>query len=148
MSRTLQVTVTLKDEFLSDIIINASETAFSWFNFRYGARTWLNPATGQKITNDRALRAHRDLECEGPFCICAPFSYDKPNEDEGTLGGLSKLDFDTVTEGLRRIISGECKCGVAGEIAAAVALQDAGQIDANLGDCIVQAAVFGEIVYG
>lgn len=147
MTRTITLTLPMQAEFLSDIIINASETSYSWFSFDLGKRRWRDH-NGNPLTNHEALERRPPDSDSDYVCVSCPLRYDRPDDDEGTLKGRFTLDHDAVAEGIRRIVSGEVKCGMRDDIAAAVAAQDAGCIDANLGDLIVQAAVFNEIVYG
>lgn len=140
MTRTMAISITLTDEFLSDIIINASETAYGWFAFRIGKRKW-RLKDGTDADNDAGVGADA-------ICLSAPLYFDRRDGYEGNMKGRFTLNLNSVLIGLERIISGKTPCGMQGEIAAAAAHQDAGALDSNLCDLIVQAAIFGEIVYG
>ncbi|HTE60369.1 MAG TPA: hypothetical protein VK631_08445 [Solirubrobacteraceae bacterium] len=60
------------------------------------------------------------------------------------------VTIEIVEAGLAKLRSGECSMNslMRGAILAADAENDAGQIDAYDADAIVQAGVFGELVYG
>jgi|15BtaG_2_1085339.scaffolds.fasta_scaffold00310_11 hypothetical protein len=59
------------------------------------------------------------------------------------------IDIDTIREGLRLIAEGgHVNQTMTNNIAEAYARLDAGQIDAYDADAIVQAGLFGEVVYG
>lgn len=58
-----------------------------------------------------------------------------------------------IQKGIRRILDRAEKCGVRDDIYANIAAADrsngdAGDIDSEVADCIVQAGLFGEIIYG
>jgi hypothetical protein len=60
------------------------------------------------------------------------------------------VSHETVRKGLERIAEGEVKGMRAARplILKALVEGDAGQVDAGLADCVVQAGIFGEVVYG
>jgi len=60
------------------------------------------------------------------------------------------LTEDLMREGVERIVNDRLKIAphLAGMLIEAVARDDAGMVDADLADCIVQAGLFGELVYG
>ena len=60
------------------------------------------------------------------------------------------ITLDTIVKGIRRILSGSVKIDnqIHGYVALAVAENDAGFIDSVAADCIVQAGLFDELVYG
>ena len=61
-----------------------------------------------------------------------------------------KLTWETVEDGIRKVLAGTVKVhsSYVGSIAVAAAEGDAGEIDAELADIIVQAGLFGEVIYG
>lgn len=61
-----------------------------------------------------------------------------------------KFDIEAAATGLRKIITGTVHANttITGECASADRENDAGYIDAYSADCILQAAWFGELVYG
>lgn len=63
---------------------------------------------------------------------------------------VMRIDWKTIRYGIRRILAGEVP--IRRDLLAAIkegyAEKDAGYIDADAADCIVQAALLGEIRYG
>lgn len=57
---------------------------------------------------------------------------------------------DTVMDGIRRILDGTVKISqdLRDHLAAGVSEGDAGEIDSDVADCIIQVGLFGELVYG
>lgn len=72
-------------------------------------------------------------------------------EEEAPEGGEWKeLNHDLVAKGVALLASGEVKVNpqIRKWICEGIAQDDAGNIDAECWDCIMQAAVLGSIVYG
>tara|TARA_Y100000310_G_scaffold128314_1_gene127491 strand:+ start:657 stop:1040 length:384 start_codon:yes stop_codon:yes gene_type:complete len=61
-----------------------------------------------------------------------------------------RVTVSTIARGIRLLKTGEVKVSsdITGYIGSAEAEKDASYIDSDAADCIVQAALFGEIVYG
>lgn len=61
-----------------------------------------------------------------------------------------RVDAEAIERGIAKLAAGEVKIGsvVLGRILAGSALNDAGDIDSEAADCIVQAAVLDEVKYG
>lgn len=68
--------------------------------------------------------------------------------ENGATAGTTcyHVDGAAIRRGIALIITGQVK--IRSDIRAAVASGDAGNVDADAADCIVQAACFGDIVYG
>lgn len=69
--------------------------------------------------------------------------------DTGKPGGNHVLHDDDIANAIARLWHGSIQCGYPRDyIIDAIADHDAGCIDADAADCILQAAAFGELVYG
>jgi len=70
-------------------------------------------------------------------------------EDEETRT-WDRVDPAVIELGIKRLIDGKVKVrmDIIGSIAAGSAQNDAGNIDATCADCIVQAAIFNDIIFG
>lgn len=110
-------------EFLSDIVTTAIEGGIGYWS-ECQKYQWRNQPASAEI---------KDLEGEDP-------------------ADWVLLDVYTVDCGIATILgsvkSVEISEGRVKQIAAASAVNDGGAIDAELADCIVQAALFGKVVYG
>lgn len=72
-----------------------------------------------------------------------------PAEDEDEFEPQA-LDYPAIRRGIRRILTGEVgiRSDLRDAVHSGVTHDDGGAIDADAADCIVQAAVFGELRYG
>lgn len=72
-------------------------------------------------------------------------------EDEPDIS-VHKVAIDTVAKGIARILAPDNPVGLNSAIVGAVRTasreNDAGEIDAEVADCILQAAIFNEYIYG
>lgn len=72
-------------------------------------------------------------------------------EDEADIS-VHKVTIDTVATGIRRILAEDNPIGLNNTIVGAVAVasvnNDAGEVDAEVADCILQAGIFDEYRYG
>ncbi len=110
------------------------------------------------------------------ICIAEDFGYNSwrqisdyhwddehPEENRVTVHELADLEdepdtsvhtvtIDTVATGIRRILAEGNPIGlnktIIGAVAVASVENDAGEIDSEVADCILQAAIFNEYVYG
>lgn len=81
---------------------------------------------------------------------------DAPDTARATLHDMEEDDrehrvtIDTIASGVRRIVHGEVQLNLTLRTAITYGSlhNDAGDIDADCADAIVQAALFGEVVYG
>jgi hypothetical protein len=129
MKRLISVSHEISDEFISDILITAFDGGVGacWY--------WAVPAPSPR--NGRWLYTSGELW-------------------ESVLVREYENDIDifvthtVVAMGLRKILDRqvEINAGLLGHIAAGVAENDAGEIDALCADVIIQAGVFGKVVYG
>lgn len=130
----IRVELTLKEDFLSDILITAFDGGYGgcW----YWADTPRDDTSNYVIDGadlDAIWRSVRITEQGGP------------NDDDNP--GPFIVDHAVLAKGIARIMSGEAGLSV-DEVHGAVIESDAGQIDSDLADCIVQEGLFGKQVYG
>jgi hypothetical protein len=125
VSRTIKVDVPVKEEFILDVLVTACEGGITYWvekarNIERGGRDGLD---------------YLSLEV-------SPVETDTP---EWRL-----ISATTVLQGLTRILTGEVKVreDIAASVRNAVFNDDAGEIDSDGADVIVQAGLFNEIVYG
>jgi len=71
-------------------------------------------------------------------------------EDDGDDQQTRKLTLMDIAEGIKRVLNPEFRVGdqIKGCLIQSICSNDAGMADADVADVIVQAALFGEIVYG
>lgn len=114
--------VELDRDFLSCVLITASEGGINY---------WADVLKVEDEGEDRM----------------AIFLAVRANEDEEPL---FKVDHETVVRGIQRLLDGSVRVDsqIRGYLSRAVAERDAGDVDADVADCIVQAGIFNELVYG
>jgi len=114
--------VTERDQFLRDIFIIALEGGIG-----YWAMSLTYNSSKYNYSSDIV-----DAETEEEF-------------EEGKT-----INRDTIIKGLNKIVSNEIRLNsqLMKDIAAANVTNDAGEIDAESADCIVQAGLFGEVRFG
>lgn len=127
MSFTIKISKELTDEFLSDVLITAVESGgaslFYWDGFRM-------------MTIDR----QPDLSID---------AIDFFADDGDGERHRYEITHEDVGNAIQAILDGTVSLGYPKEyIVRAVSELDAGDIDATAADCIIQAACFGEVVYG
>lgn len=123
----------IRTEFLSDVLITATEGGINyWAHPR--SRTWDGIPAEPGSTLMSAVLVDRE-ELEG----------DQPTNKRHVI------DHDAVERGIALILSTTEKFSVREDIYRMILLghykNDAGEIDAEAADVIVQAALFGEILY-
>lgn len=130
---TITVTMNLQDHFLGDILVTAFDGNYGgcWYWAKPGNDNWLETNGDKDILNVVWQRV----------CI-------KEHEpSELHEGQVAYVDHETLAKGIRRILSGEAGIEV-DALHGAVVEDDAGQIDSDLADCIVQEGLFEQQVYG
>lgn len=127
-----------REEFLADVITTAVEG---------GTGYW-------------AAVTHYQYEYDGILCLAVGKGAEGPRKGEGTRativdeddGATHEITVETIARGIGLIARGECQYATAEDyvrrIAAASRENDAGEIDAGDADNIVQAGLFGKLVYG
>lgn len=124
MERTVQVTLPISDSLLSDVLCTA---------FEGGINYWCNAVKVKDKTSSY-------------MCFEVTERYDN-SLDEAFLGVLNNL---TIRRGVRLILDGTVKVSptILGDLRKAVRENYAGYVDSEVADCIVQAGLFDELVYG
>lgn len=134
-------------EFLTDILITAVEGGIGYWSqadgYRWDADRWpyaergvtlYIPASDVDATDYRLPVGHGLIETWG----------------EETPAYTVRVDLDAIAAGIGLITSGEA--GVhkdyIGDVFAASVENDSGNLDATAADLIVQAAVFGKVIFG
>lgn len=137
-----------REQFLADVIICAVEGGTGYWAMAAGYR-WadITPAeTRVTLIEDEHGPLFNDA-CR----VFADTHGRKPKIDEMLdQEGVHRVTIDTIAEGLSKIRSGHVRMNstLLGTILNADTENDAGEIDADGADAIVQAALFGELVYG
>lgn len=127
----LKLRYTLPKDFLRNILISAFESGV------HGSSSWAT-----------ALEA-RDTHTRGYDALY--ISYDRKNDIEGARKGRKLIKLEHVAEGIRRILANkriDLNNHDRGRLAAAVVTLDSGEVDGPLADCVIQAAVFNNVIYG
>ena len=97
----------------------------------------------------------------GYWSVCSSYKWkDVPETvaiieefDEGTgepFGDKIRVDRALIEKGIKEILSGDTNTGqhMVKMVAVASVTNDAGDVDADVADCIVQVGAFGKLVYG
>lgn len=130
----VNIEVSLSEEFLSDILIIAFDGQYGgcwyWAQAAYpaeGERKWLVTNGETDIMKQRWLSARIE-----------------------DFGKQWVVDHKVLADGIRRLLDGTVKVNdeIVGAVMRAVREGDAGEIDSEAADCIVQAGVFDELIYG
>lgn len=126
-------------EFLEDIVTCAVEAGYEWFQvgfYQYMLDDELRLCYGRE--KDIFNRTYAQV-------------YEMSDEYDGTYKDEMLIwDADAAAKGLNALINGTIKCNesMRTALAEASAANDAGDIDAEMADCIQQAALLGDIIYG
>ena len=130
-------TLTITSQFAHDVFVTA---------LGGGINYWAAVRKYRWMTSDGAC----DLEGFHALVVDAV-----EDEDDSAQAKVHRIDRDVVMLGLQRIINGTATCcdrplgaSFTGRIAAAVAENDAGALDAGDADNVVQIGLWGELVYG
>jgi hypothetical protein len=120
----------LSDDFLKSVLVSALESGV------HGVQSW---ATFKKIEEGTPNDYSAVL-----------LSYDKKNHAEGSRRGRVIIGLGRVAQGIERLLQAPIGLGneLRGRLAVAVISHDAGHIDGPLADCIIQAAIFDDVIYG
>ena len=128
----VKITLELDEQFLKDVLTTICESG------NYGINYWATPG--------------RVVEGTPTDYTAVQIAYDREEGSEGDRKGRIKMNLKRVAEGIQRVLTTSPKElylheSYIGRIAAAVAANDAGQIDGELADWIAQAAIFKKMVY-
>ena len=131
---TIHLSVALSPEWVDSVLCTAIESAdYGWFD-------WTDIVQG------------RDPELPSiPTYVSGTCTEYDPDEGTPVDGAQPVLvDAAKLAEGVQKLLEGTVGVGsqYLRDLFQSVATMDAGLVDADLADCIVQAAVLGEIRYG
>ena len=144
-AHTIAVNFPLSASFIADIMMTASEAHYEWFDIHF--------RKGDAMPPDESCSYARPLRLCVEHIDC---------DDTGNVIKTYTISHADIAEGIRRVLLNEMyKDGAriteshalvndyarAG-IFRAVIEQDAGDIDKDYADIIIQAATFGHIIYG
>lgn len=95
-----------------------------------------------------SISSEYSCEIEGFYAIVSDCE-----AEEGCDGEFpkdSRIDHHAIVKGINKIIDGEIEISeyIKENIAKAVSENDAGMIDADCADCIIQAGLFNKIIFG
>lgn len=134
--------MTEREQFLSDIITTALEGGIGYWSVADHYQ-WVDDA-GVHV----CVRGMHDSDCVryGALAVVRVLR----DDDEGYEDEQRWITTATIAEGIQRLLDGTVSYPVwaQDELVAAVHDNDAGMIDSDDADNIVQAALLGEIVYG
>lgn len=126
------IKVETSDTFITDIMTTMVEQSYHWFTFRNVVRNWnleVQSFEAHEVDPDDDTMSDEDITYDGEWETVTPLSIvdtiEKFIEDESIVN-------ETLMEHLIR----------------GVAESDAGEIDADLADCLLQYTVFDEVRYG
>ena len=135
----LDLRLNLPADFLHSVFTTAVEGGVTWWdvlNYK-----WATPEGKDEL---QEFFAHVDVHEGAPLPIATPLDSDRPRR--------VYVRRSTILKGIQRVMDREGGIKIhetlRGEIAAAIVTGDAGQIDAEQADIILQAALFNEIVFG
>lgn len=125
--RNVSVSLPVDEQFLADVIITACEGGINY---------WANIVTYDHPENPAFTKAE----------IIDPEVRD---DEEDPRDGHFTINLDAICEGIKVALDPETKLSTRfkNELYGAVREQDAGDIDADLADIIVQCAIYKEVLY-
>lgn len=132
---TISVTVTPTTEFLSDILTTAFDGSYG------GCWYWARAANNEERAEASAWRIIDDV-------------WEAVTIADATSGvsptPVYTATQETIAVGIQRILNDTVKINksIKARVLSAVTEMDAGYIDAGDADCVVQAGLFGEVIYG
>ncbi len=126
-----------RSEFLADVVVCAIEGGIDY---------WADHREYKLTYEDNGMSATRAT----PALVSATAEIREHESHDGSAPSWHKLDGEKIEEGIRLIVDGQVQIArtVRNDIYDASMENDAGNIDALGADCIVQAAVFGQLIYG
>lgn len=138
MSIVINVSVNLGDEFISDVLVTGFDGGYG------GCWYWAETAPTKWVGEDNephsgAYKTRGDDEWLGVHVK-------RREEDEPGRW----VDKEVIRRGIQSLIAKEIplRDDLYKHLTAGVLEHDAGEIDADVADCIVQAGLFNELVYG
>jgi len=135
----LELRLSLPDDFLHSIFVTAMEGGVTWWEVLNWK--WATPDGKDEL---REFFAQVEVREDAPTPTLPIVFPDHPRR--------VYVHHRTILKGLQRVMDREGSIKIhetlRGEIAASIVTGDAGQIDAEQADIILQAALFNEIVFG
>jgi len=143
MGITINMKRELDDEFVSNVLITAFDGSYGgcWYwadLYRDGTEPAFRVTEPDTWTGVRIALGDQVEETTG----------------EDVLDSLMEagvwVDADTIRVGIQRLLDGDVKVNdyILEYLTRAVAEADAGDVDSDVADCIVQAGVFGKLIFG
>lgn len=132
---TITLKRTLDDEFISNVLITAFDGSYGgcwyWCEADTKFLTTMKAMGDDSLWTECRIRHEDETGPEGAFC-------------------KHVVDAEVIRVGIQRILDDPDFCGqhIREYVAQGVSERDAGHIDADAADVIVQAGLFGELVYG
>lgn len=137
----------IKVEGLDVSLLDPQETAQQWMKTKANCR---NVFFGEITMN--AIESH----CGGYLAWCSIPRYRWKHREEDVIativddeGEEHHINNDLIRKGIGLILIGDVdvRRDIVDTLLEACQMMDAGDVDAEIADCIIQAALFGEIVY-
>lgn len=129
---TITVNVPVSDKLCADIMCTALEGGIGYW-----------------CAADRIVRTDGN---EGDWRYVSFVAYDTENQDDDEEAAFkpATVDYSTIRLGLQRILSGEVpiRADLAAQCLTITRGEDEADIDAEAADCIVQAGLLGELMFG
>lgn len=127
----ITITVEISDELINDVFITAMEQGIGYWAV---ASQVESSGEGSDLKYISAMLADREEAYDSGL---------DPNEFT-----WYRIDKDVIVKGIERIMSGEVgiRSDLHAQVSGSIRADDC-DIDADAADCIVQAGVFGELVY-
>lgn len=140
MSYNIRVTIPVTEEFIGNVLITAFDSAYGacWY--------WADPETNStwpvvvKWIGDDAIWVEARITFDLDDCPSTVMRYLYKAQRESL--GWNPVTQETIVVGIQRMIHENNTA-----VLSAIKNDDAGEIDANLADCIVQYGIFGREVY-
>lgn len=125
-------------QFLSDIITTAVEGGIGYWS-QCSHYQWTEDGAVHVVVGRRNLRTDA-------YAVV----HEATDNGDGYRDEPLMVDIETVARGIGRLVNKEVgiHATLRGSLLYANSENDAGEIDADLADCIVQAGIFNEIIYG
>lgn len=141
MSNIIEIDMPVTDEFIGDILVCAFDGSYgsSWSWAKSGSSVWPLLKDGQWS------EIHIRFDVEDVSSLTLRNLYRKEISEKMYV----TVNQETVTVGIARILADkEYSSKFHDRLRDAVAQNDAGEIDANDADCIIQEGLFGKQIYG
>lgn len=141
----IRVTRELDDEFIGDVLVTA-------FDGSYGGcwETWAEPMheKTEQWPHDRMLTLDEDENWTAVHIRCSDTDGLTATEIGLVTDGIV-VNAEAIRVGIQRILDDNIvNSEIRDYVVRAVLEHDAGDIDATAADCIVQAGVFGRVIWG